>query len=216
MIKLSVNIYVFFGRKRHPETRRHVKPVIQCTETQPVRRYVESDGDVPFLVEFRKECSLKSVPVAVKHRPAPYFRQCLKRFYVIRIVFHKECVVIDKAFYENVVFRVLASAVYPVYKKPLYPVISHSARVAGQIHSRPESAFHHAGGAVAFRKALKLKIGEMRRFLQSDYIIGLPLILQNIVFRVAISQPDSRTVRKKEFTSGFPVFRKALKQLSHG
>ncbi|MPN14953.1 hypothetical protein SDC9_162282 [bioreactor metagenome] len=83
-----------------------------------------------------------------------------------------------------------------------------TAGIACVVHARRKVGSHRA---VAGRDELHLALGELGRFLQSDHVVFLPLILKYILLVVAISEFDAAAVRKRKYALRLVVVHKTRK-----
>ena len=121
--------------------------------------------------------------------------QVFERLQVIRVVPEKHRIVGHACRNEHVVLRTLAVAVVAVDEQPLDPRVPHAAGVARIVRARREVAPHRA---VAGQEELHLRLGKVRRLLESDHVVLLPLILKHVRLAVAVSELDAAAVRKQE------------------
>ena len=115
----------------------------------------------------------------------------------------KRCVIPHTCLDERVVACVLPALEISVDEKPFDPRMPRAARIAGDIGAfgiRARAA--HAGAQPA-----ELILGELRGFIEEKHIAFLPLILEHIVFGIAIAQLDTRSPRKREYLITVAVLR---------
>ena len=133
----------------------------------------------------------------------------------MRVVLHQIGVVVHQTLDEGVVLRPLVFRVDAVYEQPLHPVVADATRIAGEVHPRCERLAHRAADAVAFGQAEVLVVGEVRRFLHPDDLVGLSLVLQHVALRVAVAELDPRAVGEQEVLRALLVHGDAVEQLAH-
>ena len=126
-------------------------------------------------------------------------RQGEKLLHIIRIGIHKNPVVIDFCGNEIVILCIFTLLILSVDKQPLHPCMADVAGVACVIHARRNI---RSCRAVAGRQKPHLFFRKMRCFFHADDCIFLPLILVNILRRVAITEFDSRPVGEPEHALG--------------
>ena len=151
------------------------------------------------------------VPIALEMRPSQLLGKRHELLHIVGVGLHQHCVIPYSRGYESIILRALVTGVPPVDKKPFNPAVANVSRVAGIVHARLEAALYRA---VARRQKAHLLLGEVRRLLHAYYVVLLPLILIDVVRRVAVTKLYARPVPERKRSFGDVVFCR-LRQLAH-
>ena len=171
----------------NPICRKHIKSVVHCAISLPLRRNDKRLNNVYIAVKFGEELPGVNIPVSVKPRSAQILRQRFKLVDVIRLRFHQRVVVLRLCRNKSVILRVLVRVKKPVNKQSLYPVVTGASRVRRKIGSFRKIIYASNNGF----QSVELIFGKLRRFVYKQNIVFLPLVLQNITVRCTISCNDN-------------------------
>ena len=163
--------------------------------------------------EFAEVLTGVDVPIPVEMGSPQLLGQGFELPDVVGIGIKQHLIIVNARRDEKVVVRVLVFRIQPVDKKPLDPGMPDVAGVAGVVHARRKIL---SGGTVAGGEKSHLFLREMRGFLKPYHGIFLPLVLVNILQRIAVTELDARTVGESEYALGGIVDGKAVQLALHG
>ena len=194
------------------QRRQHVEAVVQRDVPPPPRRRLKRLADVVLAVPLGEVLSHEHVPIAVAPRLAQPVGQVVQPPDVFRVLLHQDVVVRHLRGDEHIVLRTLAAAEIAVDEQPLHPRVSRPAGVAGEIHPLGKVV----GAAQRRRQRRVLVLGEVRRLVEENGVVLLPLVLVHVALAVAVAEDDQAAVRELEGLVRRLVVRHAAQQPAHG
>ena len=169
-----------------PVARQHIQAVVDHPIAGPGVRQCPGRYHVGLPAKLREILPGKDVPAPVPPRLPKAVRQVVQILQIARIAPHQIRVIRGLGLNEHIVLRALGGAERAVHKQTLDPHVPHAAGVAGQVHALGKVV--HAPDAG--RQGRKLVLGEVRRLIDEDHVVFLPLILVHVVLAGAVAKHD--------------------------
>ena len=151
-------------------------------------------ADVPRFVEFGEELPFENVPFTVKPSLTKSRRQSFEPAHIVGIGAGENSVVEDGRGDEGVIVGILAAAVFAVDEEPLYPSVTDSAGVAGEIHT-PRAV---PSASQTSLEDGKLIFAQLRCFVEGYYVVFLPLIAKGVALGGGVAEGNGASVFKAE------------------